>query len=373
MPPMRKHDVQLPLVVVQAGPLRCAREARGHALRPAREVRQALGERHADDRQRDRDHGDGESAQTRGGEGDEQADAPRGRGTRARRRATMFQSAIDAVRRDVGAEADEEDLAERDLAGVAHHDVEARGRRRRRRRCARSSGSRTRGASAAARSSARRRAPMTAQRTQGRSRKGDRLRQSCSQPSDAHHRFPAEQALWPHDEHDEDEDERHRDLQVVTDERHVDGGEVLEHADQPRGDHDADRARQAAEDARRRARRRGRSPSSRGSGSAAARRATPATAPSTAASPQPIMRLRPTLHAGERGGLRVDRDGPQRETELGAAGTAACSSSMIATITMKVPSERTLITAPAIWIGLEREQRGEQPVVVASRSRRRSP
>src|SRR5215213_6070173 len=67
-------------------------------------------------------------------------------------------------------------------------------------------------------------------------------------PSHAHHGFPAEQALRSDDEHDEDEDERHGDLEVEADERDVHRGQVLQHADHPRRDDDADRAGETAED-----------------------------------------------------------------------------------------------------------------------------
>ena len=98
--------------------------AGGDALRATGESLQPLRQRHADDRQRDRHHGDRESAQPRRGQRHQQ---PHDAGIRqaSTKTRTMFQPCFDAVRGDVRAEAHEEDLAERDLPGVAHDDVEA--------------------------------------------------------------------------------------------------------------------------------------------------------------------------------------------------------------------------------------------------------
>src|SRR3954470_5822161 len=119
-----QHEVELPLVVEEPGSRRRLGEARRQALGSAGEIAQPLREWYADDRQRDRDHRDRQSAQAGGGEGNEQ---PRDRGGQAGEDEDQDDVPVvrDAVRGDVRAETQEEDLAERDLPGVAHHHVEA--------------------------------------------------------------------------------------------------------------------------------------------------------------------------------------------------------------------------------------------------------
>ena len=82
----RQHDVVLPLVVVEAAPVGCAREPCRRALRAAGELVEPLGEGEPDDGQRDRHHRDREAR--RGARPPGRRSAPRapGSGRRARRR-----------------------------------------------------------------------------------------------------------------------------------------------------------------------------------------------------------------------------------------------------------------------------------------------
>ena len=120
----RQHDVVLPLVVVEAAPVGRAREPCRRALRAAGELVEPLGEGEPHDGQGDRHHRDREPAQASGREGDDQPrDARDQAGEHEDDRDVP--AGVHPVGGDVGAEAEEEDLPQRHLAGVAHDDVQA--------------------------------------------------------------------------------------------------------------------------------------------------------------------------------------------------------------------------------------------------------
>ncbi len=106
--------VVAPLVVRQPGRLRRAQEAHDLALRAAGELVQPPGQRHADDRQGDGDHRQGETAQPGRGQRDEHAHHRRQQG-REHQRQPQRPAVDHAVGRHVGTQAQEGALAQRDL------------------------------------------------------------------------------------------------------------------------------------------------------------------------------------------------------------------------------------------------------------------
>ncbi len=119
-----EHDVVLPLVVGQSAPLRSGGEPGRGALRSAGEVAEALGQRDADDRQGDGDHRDGQPAEAGGGQGHHQPDDAAAEHGDDEHEGDV-PVAVHPVGGHVGAEAEEEDLPQRDHAGVAHDHVQS--------------------------------------------------------------------------------------------------------------------------------------------------------------------------------------------------------------------------------------------------------